>query len=179
MTIKFQCEHCGKKIEAPSDVGGKRGRCPACKNPVYIPRDTETDQEEELKLAPLDEDDEIHQKELIAETFKVGQDILKEKGITEPEDTNEQPAASGPFIPPVQYKNKEIKDYILKYLRLVADGELDQANDIIEILTDNAEQARAIIDDIALSEIPEPDLAKIPPQVLSALIRNLRNQISQ
>ncbi len=180
MAIHFHCEHCGKKIEAPTESGGKRGKCPVCKNRVYIPLDTDTEHQEELKLAPLDDNDETLQKNLFAETFQLAQDILKEKAVPEPETTNDVPAAGSEiFIPPVQYDNKELRTYIVKYLRLVADGELDRANDIIEILAEQAEQTMSIIDEIALSGIPDPELAKIPRQILPALIRNLRNQISQ
>lgn len=29
--IKATCKNCGKKLEAPDEVAGKRGRCPECK----------------------------------------------------------------------------------------------------------------------------------------------------
>jgi len=35
-----------------------------------------------------------------------------------------------------------------------------------------------ILDQIALSEIPEPELAYIPRQILASLIRDLRSRIS-
>ena len=75
MSITFHCEHCGKKIEAPDNAGGKWGKCPGCKNKVYVPS---KEPEDELKLAPLDSDDERKQKELLAETVRLRQDILSE-----------------------------------------------------------------------------------------------------
>ena len=40
------------------------------------------------------------------------------------------------------------------------------------------DEAVDILDTIAVSEMPEPELADVPPQVLSGLIRNLRARIS-
>ena len=37
MTISFHCAHCGKKMEAPDDAGGKWGKCPRCHNKLYVP----------------------------------------------------------------------------------------------------------------------------------------------
>ena len=56
MAIVFHCEHCGKEIRAADTAGGKWGRCPACHNKLYVPK-MEEDEEEELKLAPIDNSD--------------------------------------------------------------------------------------------------------------------------
>ena len=39
-------------------------------------------------------------------------------------------------------------------------------------------KAREILDRIATSEMPEPELADVPQQVLSGLVRGLRARIS-
>ena len=57
MSITIQCEHCDKKIEAPETAGGKWGKCPRCHNKVYVPK-LESNEEEELRLAPIDEMEE-------------------------------------------------------------------------------------------------------------------------
>ncbi len=36
MPIEFTCD-CGKALKVPDEHAGKRGKCPACKNPVQIP----------------------------------------------------------------------------------------------------------------------------------------------
>ena len=35
--IKFNCDNCGGKFSAPESHAGKKGRCPKCKNVVFIP----------------------------------------------------------------------------------------------------------------------------------------------
>ena len=59
MSIVFHCEHCGKKIKASNSAGGKWEKCPSCHNKLYIP-DLKTGVE--LKLAPIDGEDEEKQK---------------------------------------------------------------------------------------------------------------------
>ena len=65
MSIVLHCNHCGKKISAPDGAGGKWGKCPACHNEVYIP---DLNDDEELTLAPLDEEEQKQKKELMTQT---------------------------------------------------------------------------------------------------------------
>ncbi len=39
--INFTCEHCGKSIRVKDEYGGKKGRCPHCKEVVHIPAESE------------------------------------------------------------------------------------------------------------------------------------------
>lgn len=166
MSIKFHCEHCGKKIDAPDSAGGKWGKCPACHNKVYVPQ---AQTEEELKLAPLDETEEERQKRLMAEAFQLTQSILQEKEI---------PDAGSHAQPVQQVSSEKMTEVIVRYLRLMADGDLDAAHQIAETIASNRRKAKEMLDQIATSDPPDPELQDIPPQVLSGLIRNLRTRIS-
>lgn len=167
MAITFHCEYCHKKIEAPDSAGGKWGKCPACHNKVYIPG---LDSGEELKLEPLDENDLARQKRLIAETRKVEQEILSEKEV--PDDSGE----AGSVTPASKMSDKELREDIVNYLRQMADGQLDYAERIAKSIIPKGKKALKILDEIALSEIPEPGLGDIPQQVLSGLIKTLRTK---
>ncbi len=167
MAITFHCDHCGKKIEAADSAGGKWGKCPACHNRVYVP---DLANGEELKLAPIDETDEERKRRLMAETYKLTQDILQEREVPDGSiDTGE---------PITQMSEKELTKNIILYLRLMADGELDEAERLASSIASQGRRALPIIDRIALSEIPEPELADIAPQVLAGLIRTLRSKIN-
>ena len=166
MSITFHCEHCGKKIEAQDSAGGRWGKCPACHNKLYVPN-LSSGSEEELKLAPIDDKEEARRKQLMAETYKISQDILLER-----ENSNGPAAVSAS-----QMNEKELTTRIITYLRQVADGQLDQAEKTAHSIAPYSARAVKIIDKIALSEIPEPELADIPQQVLSSLIRALRGRI--
>jgi len=166
MPIKFHCEHCGKKIDAPDTAGGKRGKCPACHNRVYVPQ---VDADDELKLAPLDETEGERQKRLLAETFQLTQHILREK------DVPDAPVASGPGS---AMGEEELTDVIVRYLRQMADGNLDGAQRTVGTIAAQRREAKGILEQIATSDPPDPGLQDVPAQVLSGLIRNLRTRIS-
>jgi len=74
--------------------------------------------------------------------------------------------------------DKELTKNIIAYLRQMADGKLSQAQKTAELIVPCSDRALKILDRIALSEMPEPQLADVPQQVLSGLIRNLRTKIS-
>jgi DNA-directed RNA polymerase subunit RPC12/RpoP len=166
MSITFHCVHCGKKIEAQDRAGGKWGKCPACHNKIYVP---ELESDEELKLAPIDETDEETKKRLIAETYQLSQDILREREI---------PNAAAPLSTPTPAASEEdLTQSVVSYLRQMADGDLDSAMQTARLIVPFGRRSLEILDRMAVSDMPEPELGDIPPQVLSGLIRNLREQI--
>jgi DNA-directed RNA polymerase subunit RPC12/RpoP len=168
MSIKFHCEHCGKRIDAPDTAGGKRGKCPACHNKIYVPQ-MDAEEDEELKLAPIDETEGERQKRLLAETFQLTQHILQEK------DMPDGPVASGSGS---TISEEELTAAIVRYLRQMADGNLDDAQRTAEIIAAHRLQAKGILDPMAHGELPDPELQNVPAQVLNGLIRNLRTRIS-
>ncbi|MHC4483518.1 MAG: hypothetical protein ACYSW4_08225, partial [Planctomycetota bacterium] len=167
MPITFHCEHCGKKIEAQDSAGGKWGKCPACHNRLYVPQ---PDSDEEIRLAPIDEGDEVKQKQLMAETYELTQDILREREVP---DVSAEPSTPAPPT-----SDEELTETIITYLRQMADGELDQAQETADLIVPFGRRAVEILDRIAVSEMPEPELANIPQQVLAGLIRDLRARMS-
>jgi hypothetical protein len=105
----------------------------------------------------------------MAETYRLTQDILQER------DTPNGPAE---FAAPLSKAGeKELTKNIIVYLRQIADGQLDEAQRTSDLIVPYRRKAIEILDKIALSEIPEPELEDVPPQVLSGLIRNLRTRI--
>lgn len=167
MTITFHCEHCNKKIEAADDAGGKRGKCPACHNKIYVPL---PDSDEELKLAPLDTNFREKEKQLMAETHRLTQDILREREL--PDGPREASGAA------YEMGDRELTKNVIMYLKQMAQGELDEAEKTGALIASFSGRATAILDRVALSEIPEPELADIPQQLLSGSIRALRARIS-
>jgi DNA-directed RNA polymerase subunit RPC12/RpoP len=166
MAIVFNCEHCGKEIRAADSAGGKWGKCPNCQHKLYVPS-PETG--EELKLAPEDNTDLEREKQLMAETYRLTQEILKEREIPD-----------GPAIPAgavYDMSEQELRKNIILFIRQMEDGELDEAERTAALISPHKNKVTEILDRIALSEIPEPELSDIAPQVLSGLIRTLRSKI--
>lgn len=166
MGIIFHCEHCGKKIEAADNAGGKWGKCPSCHNKVYVPG---TVVGEELKLAPINETDIEREQRLMAETHKLTQDILKERDV---------PDGPAPVTGAVyDMDDKELTQNIIVYIRQMVNGDLEEAETTAALISPFRRRAVSIIDRIALSEIPEPELADVPPQILAGTIRTLRETL--
>ncbi|MFH1370834.1 MAG: hypothetical protein ABII09_06065 [Planctomycetota bacterium] len=173
MSITFHCEQCGKKIEAPDAAGGKWGKCPGCKNKVYVPS-VQQEEEEELRLAPLDSEEERRKRELMAETVRLREDILSETEA--PEDgpgAKKEPAKRRPGA----LSDAELTTIIIGYLREMGDGDLAMAEQTAMTIIPSGSKAVRILERIALSQIPEPELADIPQQVLSGLVKDLRNRL--
>lgn len=167
MAITLHCEHCGKKIKAQDSAGGKWHECPACHNKVYVPS---PGSDEELKIAPIDDSDLSEQERLMAETHKLTQDILLEREVPNGQAENAPPVS--------RISDKELPKNIILYLRQMADGQLNQAQKTADSIAPTGDRAVKILDRIALSEIPEPELADIPQQVLAGFIRDLRTRIT-
>jgi hypothetical protein len=110
------------------------------------------------------------QKRLMAETRRIEQEILSEQD--EVLDDSAERA-----VPVYDVSDRELSKNIIVYLRLMADGDLEQAERIAGSIIHSGKRALKILDGIAVSEIPEPELADIPSQVLSGLVRTLRSRI--
>ena len=167
MPIQLHCDHCGKKIEAPDNAGGKWGKCPACHNKVYVPAPPA---DEELKLAPIDETEEERRERLRKEAFELTKDILEDSAVTEETPEPSRPAA--------EISEKKLNEYVVRYLRQMADGDLDKAQSTADRIVPHRRRAMSILDGIVKSDAPDPELEGIPQQVLSGLIRNLRVRMS-
>jgi hypothetical protein len=173
MSIIFHCDYCGKKIEAADSAGGKWGKCPACHNKLYVPA---LEPDEELKLAPVDETDLEREKRLLDETNRLTLDILKEREIPNAAGELDEPLeTAGPGF---EMSQVELKQYIIKYLRMMADSELYEAQQIAALIIPYGARVLKILDKMAVGDIPDPELAGISQLVLSGLIRSLREEIS-
>jgi hypothetical protein len=170
MSINFHCESCKKKIKAPDQAGGKWGNCPYCKHRCYIPL-PKTEEEEELRLAPIDELEESRIDDMMRETHNLTQNILHQSQM--PDDS---PAASA-VAANVASEHDIIKGSIL-YLRQMADGELAQAEKTLKTLKSNKKVSLRILASMARAERPEPELSDIPGSVLQGLIRDLSSKLS-
>jgi phage FluMu protein Com len=169
MAIVFHCQFCNKEIRAADTAGGKWGKCPKCHNKIYVPSIDPDKEEEGLKLAPLDTEDLQRKRELMAETYRLTQDILEEREV--PADSAEPAGAM------YEMDDEELKKNVILFLRQMAAGELEEAERTSALIEPFAKKVEEIVDRIALSEIPEPQLANISPNVLSGFIRTLRSKI--
>jgi hypothetical protein len=124
----------------------------------------ETGDEEELKLAPVDESEEKQYEKMMKETFSITENLLHVK---------EEPAEASPS----KTNETELMAQIIKYLRLMADGSLDEAHSIAEKIAVYKATARTVLGSILKSKQPEPQLQDIPRKVLEHYIKDLSAKI--
>ena len=163
MPITLHCESCKKKIIAPDNAGGKWGKCPFCNHRCYIPM-LETEEEEDLKLAPIDENEEKQYNQMMKETFNITENLLH---VTE-EPTEATPSKTN---------EKELAALIIDYLRLMADGSLDEAHSLVEKIIVYKATAKTIIGGLLKAKQPEPQLQNIPKKVLERYLRDILTRI--
>lgn len=161
MSISFHCQRCKKKIKAPDSSGGKWGSCPHCTYKCYIPLPPDND-EPELKLAPIDDLEEDQYKTMMRETYNTSKSILHETASDDDDDDRNAPISE-----------REVLKSIIIYLRMMADGRLDQAEKMAEKIKPHGETAKQLLKRMARTERPEPELEDIPPKLLLGLMKNL------
>jgi len=165
MSISFSCECCEKKVKAPDSAGGRWGSCPHCNHRCYIPLPPD-DSEEELKLAPIDPEEENQYDEMMKETNELTKDMLRQ---------NQMPDDDGR---PAPYNEKDLLKNIITYLGHMAAGNLDQAEAVVGKIIPLKEQARDIIRRMARAERPEPELQDINPKLLQGFMKTLASKLS-
>jgi hypothetical protein len=164
MSISFHCESCKKKITAPDDAGGKWGKCPSCNHKCYIPTPRKDD-EEELNLSPLDEEEEEKYEKVMRETQNLTGALLHQT------ETPPEPAEGG------EIDDKQLTILIIKYLRQMADGQLDEAQTTADKIVPYKSQVKTALQNILSAERPEPELADVPKKVLVGFVRNILTRI--
>jgi hypothetical protein len=177
MPIEFHCPFCGKQIRTGDENAGKHGKCPACHQEVYVP--TPSEQIEPLKIAPVDEAFEREKERLLRETKELQHRLLHEREL--PGET----AAAGPrgttagargagSAPTSPAPAIDVERYVIEYAMCMADGKLDRARDIANLLKREGPRTDDTVQRIMQDEILPAPIARIPRPVLAGFFRQLR-----
>ncbi len=170
MAIEFHCEHCGKKVRTKDEAAGKRGRCPYCKQSVYIPmRQAEI---EPLDLAPLDESDEKKRDSLHKETTKLTGSILRDTKA--PPEVSAVPKIGSSSGDSMALPKDDMETMVIEYASCMARGELGPAAELAEEIRKDSKAADEVIQRISMDEMPPSQLASIPRPVLMGFFKRLR-----
>jgi len=164
MAITFRCQHCGKKVEAPDSAGGKRGRCPYCKQSNYIP-------------APISEDEIF---ELAPEEDKPGEKSSKQ--LSEQERVLAAELSRGNNAPvPLEYredlKPEDLHHLVVNYCLDMANSNLERAGTHMEQLKKFPHMAKEAVEGFLDGSLLEPALDPIPTKLLHGFLNNLRDQL--
>lgn len=169
MSIVIHCQNCKKKIKAPDSFGGKYGKCPFCQHKNYIPLPQEPDFDE-IKLAPIDDQDQKQKQQMLLETYSLTQQILQENQI--PDEVNLD--NGGEREHQEEIPSNQLLNLIIKYLSNMAHSNLDAAQNILKDIIPHKEKANDLLDRLLRAGAGEKELQDISPTILKGLIANLK-----
>jgi len=168
MAIEFHCDHCGKLVRTAAEHAGKRGRCPACHQSVYIP--TPSDQIEPLKLTPLDQRAERERERLERESRELALRLAQESDRPPLDEAPRTPGDSDlDMLPP----RMDMETLVIEYAICMADGNLAEAEELAIEIRKNMAAADAVIERLMMDEIPPAQLVRIPRPVLVGFFKQL------
>lgn len=170
MAIEFHCSHCGKLVRAPDDAGGKRGKCPSCRQTVYIPMPS--DQLEPLDITPVDEAAERERARLLKETQELRQRLLQERDA--PPATND--AVTPRPVEQVFVPRLDMETLIVEYAQAMAAGDLERAEELATDIRTDMSAAADVMERLMVDELPPEGLANIPRPVLIGFFKQLREK---
>ena len=178
MDIQFHCSHCSKLIKAPPKAGGKRGKCPYCKQSVYVPSPPE--ESGALELAPLDDDEERKRREMADESLRIQAALHREK--REPPEGGEADEAlpHGPesaLAMPRATERVDVQAMVVKFVRAMQSSQLEDADRISAELARTRRRAREHIQRLMVDEIPPPGLEHVSPALLKGFLRTLLERL--
>jgi phage FluMu protein Com len=173
MAIEFHCDHCGKLIRAPQDAAGRRGKCPACKQPVYIK--TPSEDIEEIGLAPIDDEAEAAEAKAKREAQRLARNLLREQA--EVPDAPGGGSESDMIVPASTLSTAEVTERVVAYLQALAGSNLDAAEEIVDALRSQKTKTLDVVERIGQDSIPPAGLEAVPPAVLNGFLNSLRSQL--
>ena len=166
MTLTFKCEHCHKKVSAPDSVGGKRGKCPFCKESTYIPMPVSED--EILDLAPLDDEEEQNRQKLESELRAKERDLIAATGGTDPLPLSERENLT----------SEDLHHFVVNYCIDMAAGNLERARTHVDELRQFNKLGVEAVKYFQIVQGAEPALAKIPPPVVQGFLTDLADRLT-
>ncbi len=175
MGIEFHCDHCGKLIRAPRDAGGRHGKCPGCKNEVYVPlaeEDLET-----LGIAPLDEAEEKRQREMDVQARKAAAQLLRER--TPANDSGKrQPEKPMPDSSPGQSaEDVDVTGLVIKFVTAMAASKLEVTDVIASKLKPRAVEAKNEVARLMMDDLPPAGLESLPPALYKGFLKSLLDRL--
>ena len=173
MGIEFHCSKCGKLIRARGTAGGKRGKCPYCKQSVYIP--TPPEEIEEVPLAPIDEADAARERRLEDEARRLATELGREEGgkYDTADSPGDAPTGGDIAMAPPRDLELDVPTSVNEYLSAMADSDMDRADTVARHLTTHVAQARKYVQRLVVDELPPAELSHIPAAVYKGFLREL------
>ena len=171
MSIELHCPKCQKLIRAPDNAGGKRGKCPYCKNTVYIPMPP--DEAGEIPLAPIDEVEKQEIEKLKKESTQFAVAIDHAEGpAVDVDDQGQSPGggeADDDFV--------DVPAAVEAFIWAMSDSKLDEAEEAAAKLKRVRTEASDHVQGLLVDELP-PTYEGVPPPVVKGFLKTLLGRLS-
>lgn len=171
MPIEFHCDHCGKKVRTGDEAAGKRGRCPFCKQSVYIP--TPSADIEPIDLAPLNEAEEKERESLLKETGKISSEILRDNKPAP--EVSPPPSIGSSSGDSLALPKADMETMVIEYVNCMAKGDLAAAEELAREIRKDSKAADEVVQRISMDDMPPARLASVPRPVLMGFFKRLRS----
>lgn len=178
MSIEFNCPSCEKSIRAPDTAGGKYGKCPVCEVKVYIPMPPAAE-DEEIKLAPIDEDEERRERELIRESVRYAAAFDKDPEKLPPEGAEGRGGAGGSSRRPAEHAPGEVIDVaeeVEAFVVAMRDSRLPDAERVLARLKRTGARAKDHVEGLMLDPTPPP-IGNVPKPLLMGFLKSLLGRL--
>jgi hypothetical protein len=167
MSIELHCPKCGKVIRAPDNAGGKHGKCPYCKESVYVPMPAE--EVEEIGLAPIDEEEEqrlAEERRRSIEYITAVDHGTDTRGITD--DDGPSSTTPGEVV--------DVPACVEMFIVAMRDSKLEDADDAVADLKRAGSRAKDYVQGLTVDEMP-PEVENVPPPVVQGFLKTLLNRL--
>lgn len=176
MSIEFNCPSCEKSIRAPDTAGGKYGKCPVCEVKVYIPMPPSSD-EEEIKIAPIDEEEERRERELMRESVRYAATFDKESDKLPPEGAEGRGGARrGAAAEPPPGEVIDVAEEVEAFVVAMRDSRLPDAERVLARLKRSGARAKDYVEGLMLDPTPPP-IGGVPKPLLMGFLKSLLSRL--
>lgn len=174
MGIEIHCPKCAKLIRAPDNAGGKRGKCPYCKESVYIP--LPPDESDEIGIAPIDDAEKRRGKELRRESIGYIAEVGHARD-TPPEGAGAQASRADAAPSAMPGEVVDMGTEVERFLIAMRDSKLAEADQAVARLKQAGARAKDHVEGLLLDEMP-PGVKGLPPPLVKAFLKTLSERLS-
>jgi hypothetical protein len=170
MTIVFQCEHCHKKVKAPDDAAGRRGKCPHCGQGSYIP--APVSEEDLVPLAEVDEQEEARRRAEIERLLQAERELLHEQSAPAHQADDVPTGGRSDATAPEQ-----LYHHVVNYVLDMSNGNLERAKAHVAKLKAHGFAAHQAVEDFQRGKAQEEVLDPLPKRVLTGYLTQLKSDL--